>query len=56
MKYIGLDVHKHTCHATVMDETGRIVKQERFRNACEEYELFFRDIPEAKVAMEASYC
>ncbi len=31
-KYVGVDVHVRTCHATVMDESGKIVKQERFRN------------------------
>jgi transposase len=56
VKYAGLDVHKQTCHATVMDERGRIVRQERFPNKREEYRRFFSDIGKAKVAMEASYC
>jgi hypothetical protein len=29
---MGLDVHLRTCHATVMDEHGRILKQEKFPN------------------------
>jgi transposase len=56
VKYVGLDVHKQTCHATVMNERGRIVKQEKFLNKREEYCRFFSDIKKAKVAMEASPC
>ncbi|MEM2878912.1 MAG: transposase [Candidatus Hadarchaeales archaeon] len=56
MKHVGLDVHRQACHATVMDETGRIERQERFKNSRREYERFSRDIPEARVAMEASCC
>ena len=31
-KYIGMDVHKQTCHATVMDEQGNVFMQEKFLN------------------------
>jgi len=54
--YIGLDVHLRTCHATVMDEHGRILGQERFLNEREEFERILRGIDGAKVAMEACYC
>jgi transposase len=54
--YVGLDVHKRTCHATVIDESGEIVKEARFRNLRTEFEYFFKDIDDAKIAMEASYC
>jgi hypothetical protein len=27
MKYVGLDVHKEYIHGTVLDESGRVVKQ-----------------------------
>jgi transposase len=54
--YVGLDVHKGTCHATVIDESGKIVKEARFRNLRTEFEYFFKGIGDAKVAMEASYC
>ena len=30
--FVGLDVHLRTCHATVMDERGKILKQEKFPN------------------------
>ncbi len=56
MKYVGLDVHKRTCHATVMDEQGNIEKQEKFLNKREEYGRLFSSIRDAKVAMEASLC
>ena len=55
-KYVGVDVHVQTCHATVMDESGEIVKQEKFRNELGELERFFRGIDDAEVAMEACYC
>jgi transposase len=40
----------------MIDERGEIVKQERFRNQRTEFEYFFKNIRDAKVAMEASYC
>lgn len=55
-KYIGLDVHLRTCHATVMDEQGNILRQEKFPNERQEYERILRGIDDAKVAMEACYC
>ena len=27
-----MDVHKHMCHATVMDKQGNVLKQEKFLN------------------------
>jgi len=55
-KYVGLDVHKRTCQATVMDEHGAIIEQKNFRNRLEDVERFFDDVEDAKVAMEAGYC
>lgn len=26
-KYVGIDVHKQTCHATAMAENGKVLKQ-----------------------------
>ena len=26
-KYVGADVHEQTCHMTVMDEQGNVIKQ-----------------------------
>lgn len=55
--YVGLDVHKDSCHATVMDEDGRILKQAGFPNLPESIDTFFNDvdIDDAEVALEATY-
>ena len=55
-KYIGIDVHKRTCHATVMDGKGRVTKQEKFLNEREEFERILKGIDDAEIAMEASCC
>lgn len=54
--YVGLDVHLRTCHATVMDERGKILKQEKFPNERQELERILKGIDDAKIAMEACYC
>ena len=54
--YVVLDVHKHVCCGTVMDEKGKAVKQAKFTNAPEGLEEFMEDIDMAQVAMEAGYC
>jgi len=48
--FVGLDVHLRTCHATVMNE-----QDEKFLNERREFERIFKDIDDAKVAMEACY-
>lgn len=42
--FVGLDVHLLTCHATLMDECGRILKQKRIRNERTELERILEDI------------
>ena len=54
--YVGLDVHKRVCYGTVMDEKGKIVKQDKFTNDLEALDEFMEDLDEALVAMEAGYC
>ena len=54
--FVGLDVHLRTCHATVMDERGKIPKQEKFQNERLELERIFKGIDGARVALEACYC
>lgn len=56
MMYVGLDVHKRVCYGTVMDEKGKIVKQDKFTNDLEALDEFMEDLDEALVAMEAGYC
>lgn len=53
---MGLDVHLRTCHATVMDEHGKILMQEKFPNKRLEFERILDGIDDAKVAMGACYC
>jgi len=55
-QYVGVDVHRQTCHATVMDECGNILKQEKFLNREDEFLRVFDGIENAEVAMEATYC
>ncbi len=50
--YCGLDVHKETTYATVLDKDGEIVTQKRMRN--EEIPGFLGPLRVEKVAMEAS--
>ena len=51
-KYVGLDIHKQTCYATVVDEDGK-AKQKRFASTLEGFKEFFKDLAPAEVAMEA---
>ncbi len=47
LMYIGMDVHKEYIQAAVMDEQGSVVREERFSNAKDSIESFFKDIPHA---------
>jgi transposase len=55
-QYVGLDVHRKVCHATVVDEHGEVIRQGKFLNTREGIEEFFDGINDAEVAMEACYC
>jgi predicted NBD/HSP70 family sugar kinase len=44
-KYVGLDVHLRNCHATVMNEHGEILKQEKFPNERRELERICQEPP-----------
>ena len=52
--YIGLDVHKRVCHATVIREGG--VYHERFPNNPGEFRRFLSAHGSARIAVEATYC
>lgn len=56
MNYVGLDVHKEYCDATVLDELGVVVKKGKFKYTRDGFEEFFKGIDDARVAMEAGYC
>jgi len=51
---VGLDVHKNYIQAAVMNEEGRLLKEDRFRNDLQSVDRFFIDIKEARVVMESS--
>lgn len=52
--YVGLDVHKRYCYATVLDGSGRVVSQGRFLNTIEELDHFLEAVDgQAQVVMEA---
>lgn len=54
--YVGLDIHKKYCHATVMDESGDVLFQEEFSSEPGELRsLTDRVGNDAEVAMEAAY-
>jgi len=50
--YCGLDVHKESTYATVLDTDGQVVTQRRMKN--EEVPEFLQPLQVEKVAMEAS--
>ena len=56
MMYVGLDVHKRVCYGTVMDEKGKVVKQDKFTNDLEALDKFMEGLDMVTVAMEAGYC
>ena len=50
--YCGLDIHKESTYATIIDNDGQVVNQKRMKN--EEIPDFLDPYPSTKVAMEAS--
>lgn len=53
MRYIGLDVHKDACQATVVDPKGKVLREERFPSTREGFATFFRPYRGDRVVMEA---
>ncbi|KXB01705.1 hypothetical protein AKJ41_00695 [candidate division MSBL1 archaeon SCGC-AAA259O05] len=51
--YVGVDVHKDSCHGTVQTESGETVKQGYFKNAHPGFDDFFDGIEEAEAVVEA---
>lgn len=53
--YIGLDVHKNLCYATIVDEEGEVVEQRKFLNTGEGVAAFVGELSKSdSVAMEAT--
>jgi transposase len=55
MQYIGLDVHKNSIYATVLDNKGGIFLKQEIPNDKLEIIRFFIKIEKANVALEACY-
>lgn len=57
MLYVGLDVSKRSCSATVMNARGKILQQTKFLNSIEELDKFLESLHTRKASfvMEASY-
>lgn len=54
--FVGLDVHKKYCQATVKDEDGKVLLRDRFPNEEDEYSAFLDELDgEVRIAMEATY-
>lgn len=54
--YIGLDTGKQFCHATIMAEDGKIIKQQKIYSDKNSITDFFQSLPPSQVAIEASAC
>ena len=52
--YVGLDVHRSVCQATVISEHG--IKHVRLPNERQALRRFFTSLEGTEVAMEATYC
>lgn len=52
--WIGLDVHKRVCHATVLEDDT--LEQMKLRNDPNVLREFFSRFSSAKIAIEATYC
>jgi transposase len=56
MYYMGMDVHKKSCYATVVDEQGITVSEKRFLNTIEELDKFLHETDRnTRIVMEATY-
>lgn len=54
MRYVGLDVHKEFCQASVLDENGNEVENERFDSTMEALNSFLDRFEEAKFVLEST--
>lgn len=55
MIYVGIDYHKKYSFATKMDESGKILEQQRFNNDSESIQKFVKTLPsDSKIVLEAT--
>lgn len=53
MQYIGLDLHKDACQATVLDDRGNVLQETRFASTRDELAHFCRPYKGARIVLEA---
>lgn len=53
MHYIGIDAHKKTCQATVMNTEGRIIERKKIDTDVSELKTFFSKYKRSRVVVEA---
>lgn len=54
IRYVGLDVHKEFCQACVIDDSGRVLSNERFSSTQEELNRFLDGFKRAKFVLEST--
>ena len=54
MVYVGLDVHKEFCQAAVIDDSGRVLSNEKFSSTQEELDRFLARFKRARFVLEST--
>jgi len=54
MVYVGLDVHKEFCQAAVIDDSGRVLSNEKFSSTRKELDRFLARFKRAKFVLEST--
>lgn len=54
MEYVGLDVHKEFCQACVMNESGRVISNEKFSSNRTDLDKFLSRFKKAKFVLEST--
>jgi transposase len=54
IRYVGLDVHKEFCQAAVIDDSGRVLSNEKFSSTRKELDRFLVRFKDAKFVLEST--
>ena len=56
MNYVGLDIHKVFTYGIIKNEQGTKIKEDKFDNSQENFDLFLKDCKpeETKIVMEST--
>ena len=54
MRYVGLDVHKEYCRASILNETGEEISNERILSNADSLNRFLDTLDETKVVLEST--